>query len=157
MLVRIGRMPGEDTTRPTIRAADLDEVMGEDPGVTAGEGICFGDRSGAGLDGPSFERRREVSPIQIRDRQAGRVLVPGGWVVPLRKILPRTHRRTPFPEPKLTLARPAHATGQPARTEVKEERKEHWTRAGGPEDRRAGLKAVQRYKSERSSCAKVQR
>ncbi len=39
MLVRIGRMPGEDATRPTVRAADLDEVMREDAGVTAGEGV----------------------------------------------------------------------------------------------------------------------
>jgi len=30
-------------------------------------------------------------------------------------------------------------------------------RAGGPEDRRAGLKSVQRRKTERGSCAKVQR
>ena len=57
----------------------------------------------------------------------------------LREILPRTHRQTPFPGPKLTLTRPAHATGKPARAKVMEEGKEHWTRTGGPENRRAGL------------------
>ena len=139
MLVRIGRMPGEDATRPTVRAADLDEVMGEDAGVTAGKGIGLRNRSVTGLDGPGFELRREVSPIQIRDRQTRRGPSPSDRIEAVREILPRTHRRTPFPEPELTLARPAHAPEEPGRAEVMEEREEHWTRAGGPEDRRSGL------------------
>ena len=127
----------EDISR--IGATDLDEVMGEDAGVTAGEGIGLGNRSVTGIDGPGFELRREVSPIQIRDRQTRRGPSPSDRIEVVREILPRTHRRTPFPEPELTLARPAHAPEEPGRAEVMEERKEHWTRAGGSEDRRAGL------------------
>ena len=127
MLVRIGRMPGEHATRPTIRTADFDELMREHPGVTAGESIRLGDRSGAGLDGPRFELRREVSPIQIRDRQTRRVLTPIYGVEADGDILPRAQRRTPLPDTELTLARPARSLEKPARTEVMEERKEHYS------------------------------
>ncbi len=125
MLVRVGRMPGEDATRPPIRAADFNEAMGEGAGVPSGEGVGFGGRRAAGFDGPGFELRRQVGSIQVGDGQARRGLAPGGWVKPLREILPRAHRRAPFPEPEFSLTRPTHATGKPARTEVMEERKEH--------------------------------
>ena len=128
MLVRIGRMSGEDAARPTVRSPHLDEVMGEDAGVTAGEGVGLRNWSVAGLDGPGFELRREVRPIQIRDRQTRRVLSPSDRIEAVREILPRTHRRTPFPEPELTLTRPTHATEEPTWTEVMEERKEQWTK-----------------------------
>ena len=63
MPVRIGRMPSEDAARPAIRAADFDEVMREDTGVPAGEGVRFRSRRAAGFDGPSFELRRQVGLV----------------------------------------------------------------------------------------------
>ena len=118
-------MPREDAPGPPIRTTNLDKVMGKDAGVTAGEGVGLRNWSVAGLDGPGFELRREVSPIQIRDRQTRRVLSPSDRIEAVREILPRTHRRTPFPEPELTLARPAHAPEEPGRAEVMEEGEEH--------------------------------
>ena len=56
-------MPGEDAPGPPIRTTNLDKVMGEDAGVTAGEGVGLRNWSGAGLDGPGFELRREVGTI----------------------------------------------------------------------------------------------
>jgi len=63
MLVRIGRMSGEDATRPTVGAADFNQLMGENAGVPAGESVRFRNRRAAGFDGPSFELRRQVEPI----------------------------------------------------------------------------------------------
>ena len=120
-------MPGEDATRPAIGATDFDQAMGENARATAGEGGRFRGRRAAGFDGPGFERRREVGPIEVRDRQARRGLTPGGWVELFCEILPWPHRRVPFPNSQPALARPAHASGEPARAKVMEERKEHWT------------------------------
>ena len=124
-------MPGEDAPGPPIRTTNLDEVMGEDARIPAGKGIRFGGRRAAGFDRPSFELRRKVGPVQVGDRQTRRMGTPIRRIEVLREILPRTHRRTPFPGPELTLTRPAHATEEPVRAEVMEEGKEHWTRAGG--------------------------
>ena len=127
MLVRIGRMPGEHATRPTIRTADFDELMREHPGVTAGESIGLGDRRAAGFDGPGFELRSEVRAVEQRDRETRRVLTPIYGVEADGEILPRAQRRTPLPDTELTLARPARSLEKPARTEVMEERKEHYS------------------------------
>ena len=118
-------MPGEDAACPTVGAAHLDEVMGEDAGVASSESIGFGDRRGAGFDGPRFELGREVRAVEQRDRQTRRGLTPFDRIEARGDILPRAQRRTPFPDAELTLARPQHAPGKPARTEVMEERKEH--------------------------------
>ena len=118
-------MPGEDAPGPPIRTTNLDKVMGKDAGVTAGEGVSFRGRRAAGFDRPGFELRRKVGPVQVGDWQARRMGTPIRRIEVLREILPRTHRRTPFPGPELTLTRPAHATGKPARAEVMEEREKH--------------------------------
>ncbi len=89
-------------------------------------------------DRPRFELRREVRAVELGDRQARGVDPPFRRIETNGEILPRAQRRTPFPDAELTLARPQHAPEQPARTEVMEEREEHWTRAGGPEDGKAG-------------------
>ena len=99
--------------------------MREHPGITTGEGIGFGNRRGAGFDGPSLELRREVRAIKQRDRETRRGLAPFDRIEAHGDILPRAHRRTPFPESELTLARPARTPEEPARTEVMEEGEEH--------------------------------
>jgi len=115
----------EDVARPAIRPADLDELMREDPGVAAGEGVRLGDRRRAGFDRPGLELRGELRPVEQRERETGRVAAPCGRVEADREFLPRTHRGASFPDPELTLARPARAPEEPARTEVDEERQEH--------------------------------
>ena len=79
-----------------------------------------------------------MRPIEPGDRQARRRSPPFDRIETRGEILPRPEGCLLFPEPELTLTRPAHAPEKPERTEVMEEREEQWTRAGGPEDRRAG-------------------
>jgi len=128
--VRVRRMTGQDAAGPAVRTTDLDELMREDPGISAGEGIGFRDRRVTGGDGPGFERRREVRSVEERDREPRRGLTPSRGVEADGEILPRAPRRTPFPESELTLARPPSATSEPSRAEVMEEREEH-LKAGG--------------------------
>ena len=48
--VRVRRMTGQDAAGPAVRTTDLDELMREGPGISAGEGIGFRDRRVAGGD-----------------------------------------------------------------------------------------------------------
>ena len=123
--VRVGGMAGQDAAGPAIGAPYFDEAIGKDAGVTAGEGRGFGDRRVACFDGPRFELRGQVAPVEVSDRQTRRGLTPNGGVEARREIFPRAHRRTPFPRAEPALARPADATGEPARTEVMEEGEKH--------------------------------
>ena len=125
MAVWVDGASGEHITGPTVGPADFDELVREDPGVTAGEGIGLGDGRRAGFDGPSLELRGEVRAVEERDRETRRRLTPGRGIEAHGDIFPRAHRRTPFPESELTLARPPGATSEPSRTEVMEEREEH--------------------------------
>jgi hypothetical protein len=43
-------MTGQDAAGPAVRTTDLDELMREGPGISAGEGIGFRDRRVAGGD-----------------------------------------------------------------------------------------------------------
>ena len=123
--VRVRRVAREHAAGPAIRPTDFDELVREDPGVTAGESVGLGDGSGAGLDRPGFELRGEMSAIQSRDRKTRRMSAPAAGVEADGEFLPRAHRRTPFPDAQSTLARPARTPEEPARTEVMEEREEH--------------------------------
>ena len=107
----IRRASGEDAARPTVRPTHFDELMGEYPGVAAGEGVGFGDRRGAGFDGPSLKLRGEVRTIKPRDRQTRRIGAPSDGIETFREIFPRADRRPPFPDARLTLARPTHTAG----------------------------------------------
>jgi hypothetical protein len=118
-------MTGQDAAGPAVRTTDLDELMREGPGISAGEGIGFRDRRVAGGDGPGFERRREVRTVEERDRETRRGLSPSRGVEADGEILPRAPRRTPFPESEPALARPPGATSEPSRAEVMEEREKH--------------------------------
>ena len=125
MGVGIGGMTGQDATRPAVGAADLDELMREDAGITAGEGVRLGDGRMSAGDRPCFELRREVRAIEQGDGEPRRVSPPLRRIEAGGAIFPRPHRRTPFPDPQLTLACPAHAPEKPGRAEVMEQREEH--------------------------------
>ena len=123
----IRRASGEDAARPTVGPADLDELMGEHPGVAAGERISFGYRRGTGFDGPSFELRGEIRSVELGDRQTRRIGAPSDGIETVREIFPRADRRPPFPDTKPALTGPTHAPGQPERAKVMEEREEQGT------------------------------
>lgn len=125
MCVRIDGTAREHVARPAVGAADFGQAVREDPGITTGEGVRFGDRRMAGFERPRFERRREVGTVEPGDRQARGVGPPLRGIEAGGEILPRAERRTPLPEPELTLARPQRTPGEPARAEVMEEREEH--------------------------------
>ena len=125
MATRLDRTAGQDITRPAIRATDFDELVREGPGVAAGEGIGFGDGSMSAFQRPRVQLRREVRAVEQCDRKTRRGLTPFHGIEAHGDVLPRAHRRTPFPESELTLARPERTPEQPARTEVMEEREEH--------------------------------
>ena len=125
MPVRVAGAAGQDIASPAVRTADFDELMREDPGVAAGESVRFGNRRSAGLDGPRFELRREARAVEQSARETRRGLTPFGRIKAHGDIIPRAHRRTPFPDSELTLARPTRALEEPGRAEVIEKRKEH--------------------------------